>query len=390
MRTGTGSVVALGALMLAAFSYLTVELLPVGLLPSIARDVGVSLPAAGLLVTGYGLTVAVASLPLTHLLRRIPRRYLLSGLLAVFVAATCVSVTGGYGVLFGARVATALSQSVFWSVVAPAAAALFAPGVRGRVTAAVFGGASLGGVLGVPGATWLGQQTSWRVAFLAVAGLGLLSLAGVALLLPATSPEEGHAATGSAPDTFRYRLIVVATAVAVTGVYAAYTYIAPFLTDVSGFTARSVSVLLLIYGVAGLGGVAASGVLADRAPRAATLAPVAILAAALLGLHLFGTARAVTVALVALWGFAMPQIPTTFQSRVLQVAPGNTDIASAVLSAMFNLGIAAGAFVGGLLLSGVGVRSTYLAAALLLTVALLILLREPVPGSRRDTSRLRS
>jgi DHA1 family inner membrane transport protein len=386
LSSSSRSVVALAALMLAAFSYLTVELLPVGLLPVIAADLGVSLAAVGLLVTGYGLTVAVASLPLTHLVRPIPRRYLLSGVLAVFVVATCVSVIGNYWLLLAGRIATALSQAVFWSVVAPAAAALFSPQVRGRVTAVLFGGGSLATVLGVPAATWLGQQTGWRTAFLAVAGLGLLALIGVALLLPTTAPEEGHAATGSEPDARRYGLIIGATAVAVTGVLGAYTYIAPFLTEISGFSARSISALLLVYGVAGLGGVAMSGALADRAPRAATLAPVAILAPTLLALYLFGTNQAATVVLIALWGFAMSQIPATFQSRVLQVAPGSTDLASAVFSATFNVGIAAGALIGGVLLSHTGVRSTYLAGGLLTAAALAILLSEPIVRRRRHAT----
>ncbi|HEY7271148.1 MAG TPA: MFS transporter [Actinoplanes sp.] len=389
------SILALAALMLAAFSYLTVELLPIGLLPVIADDLGVSLSAVGLLVTGYGLTVAVVSLPLTHLVRRIPRRYLLSGLLAVFVVSTCVAVIGGYWLLLAGRVVTALSQAVFWSVVAPAAAALFQPEVRGRVTAALFGGGSLATVLGIPAGTWIGQQAGWRVAFLAVAGLGLLALIGVAVLLPTIAPEQGHAATGSAPDARRYGILIAATAVAITGVYGAYTYFAPFLTEVGGFSPSSVSALLLVYGVAGLGGVAMGGTLADRAPRAAMLSPVAILASALLALSLFGTSQAATVALVAVWGFAMPQIPATFQSRVLQVAPGSTDLASAVFSATFNVGIAAGALLGGILLSAVGVRSTYLAAGLLTVAAVAILVSEPIvsrrshPTAREPASRRR-
>ncbi|MEU4241034.1 MFS transporter [Actinoplanes sp. NPDC026619] len=373
----TRSVVALGALMVAAFSFFTVEMLPVGLLSVIAGDVGVSESTVGLLVTGYGLTVAIVSLPLTHLVRRIPRRYLLSGLLAVFVASTAVSVTGGYRLLLGGRLVTALAQAVFWAVAAPAAASLFSPQVRGRVTAALIGGGSLASVLGVPSATWLGQQAGWRAAFLAVAGLGLLALIGVAVLLPTTSPQDGNAATGSAPDRRRYWTIIAATTVAITGVFGAYTYISPFLTDVSGFAPRTVSVLLLVYGLAGLGGVAASGILSDRAPRVATLAPVVILTATLFALYLFGAGQAATVALIALWGFAMPQIPATFQSRVLQVAPGSTDNASAVFSAMFNVGIASGALIGGLLLPHTGVRSTFLTAGALTFAALLILLSEP-------------
>ena len=133
---------ALAALMLAGFSYLTVELAPVGLLPTISADLDVSRSAVGLLVTWYALVVAVAAIPLTRLVAGVPRRYLLSGLLLVFVAATGLSVAGpSYWALTAGRLATALSQAVFWSVAAATAAALFSPQVRGRVTAALFAAA---------------------------------------------------------------------------------------------------------------------------------------------------------------------------------------------------------------------------------------------------------
>lgn len=372
------SVVALAALSTAAFCYVTVELLPVGLLPVIAADVGVSLPAVGLLVTGYAVTVAIASVPLTHLVRRIPRRNLLTALLAVFVGATCLSVLGGYGILLAGRIATALSQAIFWAVVAPAAVALFTAEYRGRVTAAVFSGGSLATVMGVPAGTWLGQEAGWRVPFLAVAGLGLLAMVGVAALLPSTSPGHGNTATGSAPHTRRYWLTIAATAVAITGGFAAFTYITPFLTDVSGFAPGTVIWVLLVYGVAGLVGVVVGGAMADRAPHAAMLIPVACLSAALLALYGFGTVQVAVIALVALWGFALPQVPPTFQSYILRVAPSSTDIASAIFSATFNLGIAGGALIGSALLAETGVRSTFLVGGLLTALAIGLLVSEPV------------
>ncbi|MDI6099437.1 MFS transporter [Actinoplanes sp. NEAU-A12] len=377
------NVAALGALMLAAFCYLTVETLPVGLLPVIATDLGVSLPSVGLLVTGYGLTVAIFSLPLTRLVRRVPRRRLISGLLAVFVAATAATVTGGYPVLLGGRVVTALSQAVFWSVAAPAAAALFPARMRGRAVAAVFGGASIAPVLGVPAATWLGQQAGWRVAFLAVAGLALVAMAGVAVLLPAGEPGDGHAAAGSAPDPRRFRLLLVATTLTITGVFTAYTYLTPYLTDVAGFPSGSVSLLLLVYGAAGLGGVVLTGFLADRAARLSVLLPVGLLVVVLLGMFLLAAWQAAVVALVALWGFAMPQVPSAMQNRVLVVAPGGTDLASAMLSSAFNAGIAGGALLGGVLLPHTGVRGDYLAGGLLVAAAFAVLAAEPVLARSR-------
>src|SRR5215217_5168968 len=169
---GTAKAVgALVAMAVATFVYVTTEILPIGLLLLISADLGVSPSAAGLLVTWYGLVVVVASLPLTQLTRRVPRRPLLSGLLAVFVLATWGSaLASSYEVLLAARVVTALSQALFWSVVVPTAAGLFRPQVRGRVVAVVLGGVSLAAVLGLPIGTWLGQQFGWRTAFVALSG----------------------------------------------------------------------------------------------------------------------------------------------------------------------------------------------------------------------------
>ena len=226
---------ALLALAVAAFAYVTTETLPIGLLLLITADLDVSPSTAGLLVTYYGLVVVAASIPLTHLTRRVPRRLLLSGVLAVFVLTSWVSAAASsYPMLLSARVVTALSQALFWSVVVPTAAGLFPPRVRGRVIAVVFGGSSLAAVLGLPVGTWLGQQAGWRTAFLALSGFGL-------------------------------------AAMATTGAFAAYTYITPFLTEVSRFPAAATGPLLLVRGVAGIVGVAAGGALVDRNPWAAML-----------------------------------------------------------------------------------------------------------------------
>ena len=382
-------VIALAALMLAGFSFVAVEIAPVGLLSTISADLRVSLSAVGLLVTCYGLTVAIASVPLTRLVGAVPRRYLLSGLLVVLVAATGLSVTGpSYWALTAGRVTTALSQAVFWSVAAPAAAALFSPHVRGRVTSALFAAPALATVLGVPAVTWLGQRAGWQVAFLAVAGLGLLALLGITTLVPTTRPEEGHSAVGSAPDPRRFRAIIAATALAVTGVFAAFTYLAPFLTEVSGFSTGAISPLLSVFGVAGVVGVLVGGVLVDRWPRPALFVPVLVLTLALFALYAFGSHQGVVLALVALLGFGVAQAPSIFLARVLDVAPGNTDAASAWFSSAYNVGIAAGALIGGLLLPHTGVRSIYLAGAVLTALALAVLASAHIPHRVTGTRRL--
>jgi len=196
---------ALLALSAAAFLFVTTETLPIGLLQPIGADLGASDSTVGLLVTYYGLVVVFTSLPLTQLTRAMPRRTLLTVVLAVFVVSTIASaVVDSYAMLLCARVVTAASQALFWSVVVPTAAGLFRPEIRGRVLAVLFAGSSLAAVVGVPAGTWLGQQMGWRAAFVGLASAALLTMIAVAVLLPnaqpgwdedARGPQEGHPAT---------------------------------------------------------------------------------------------------------------------------------------------------------------------------------------------------
>ncbi|WP_324789620.1 MFS transporter [Streptomyces sp. H51] len=370
-----GALVA--ALMLAAFTFNTVENLPVGLLSLIAADLRVSLAAAGLLVTGYGLTVAVASLPVAHLTRSVPRRYLLAGLLALLAAASWVPALGSvsYGVLLAARTATALAQALFWAVTGPVAVGLFPPERRGRVVGLLSVGGSLATVLGVPAGTWLGGHRGWPAPFAVLGCLALVSLAVVAFLLPTSRPEESHAAYGAAPDLRRFLTVLATTALSVTGAFTGFTYVVAFLRDVSGFGVGAVSGVLFAFGVAGLAGVSLAGPLLDRFPRATLSVPVAAQAAALLGLYAGGSGRAAAVALLMLLGASVGPVFMATQSQVLRVAPGRTETALAANSAAFNVGVAAGALLGGGLLSVAGVRGTFLAGGLLTAAALPLLVR---------------
>ncbi|GAB3971657.1 MFS transporter [Actinoallomurus acanthiterrae] len=367
------------ALAVAAFCYGTTENLPVGLLPLISADLRTSLSSTGLLVTGYGLTVAVVSVPLTSAVVRIPRRLLLSGLLVTFVVSTWISAAAStYWMLLAARVVTALSQAVFWPVAAVTAAGVFAPELRGRAAATVFAGGSLAVVLGVPAGTWLGGQAGWRVAFLSLSGLGLLALVVIVVLMPGVVPRESGPAAGDTPDARRYWLLVVTIVLAITGFFTTQTYISTFLTRVSGFSPDRIGLLLFVQGIADSAGIACSGVVVDRSPTRAMIGSLALLAVALLGLYAFGTTPWAAVLFLTLSGFPLPGLVTALQSRVLQVAPGNADVASAGTSAAFNVGIGGGALVGGLLLPGLGVRALALAGGLLAVVALAVLAGEPL------------
>ncbi|MFC6085093.1 MFS transporter [Sphaerisporangium aureirubrum] len=381
------AIVALIALTLAVFTYVTTESLPIGLLPLIAKDLGTSASAVGLLVTGYALVVVVVSLPLTRLTSRMPRRRLLCVLLGVFVVATCLSaVAGNYWLLMGARMVTALSQALFWAVVTPVAAGLFRPEVRGRALSILYAGASSAALAGIPAGTWLGQQTGWRVAFLALSGLGLLVLVTVAAVLPGTPAGRGAADRGSAPDRGRYLSIVATTAIAVTGAFTAFTYVSPFLTGVSGFPESSIGPLLLVRGIAGLAGVFAAGYLVDRHGWLTMTGLIGLQVLALAGQYAFGASQVATVIAISLSGFTLAGLTAVLGSRVLVYAPGQSVMASAATSAAFNMGIMAGAFAGSVLLPGPGVRSTALVGALLSLAGFAIVLAEPLLSSRRKAA----
>lgn len=370
-----GAVVA--ALMLAAFTFNTTENLPVGLLPRMSEDLGVSLPRAGLLVTGYALTVVVVSLPLAHATRAVPRRHLLVVLLGLLAAASWASALDvvSYGPLAGARATTALAQALYWSVMGPVAVGLYPPERRGRIIGLLSVGGSLATVLGVPAGTWLGGQAGWRTPFAVLGALALVSLVAVAVLLPTSRPQESHSAYGVAPDRRRFLVVVTTTALSVTGVFTAFTYIAAFLDEVSGFDEDAVGAVLLAFGAAGLAGVTVTGPLLDRFPRATLTVPVATQLISLLGLYMAGHHQVATVALLMLLGASVGPAFMASQSQVLHVAPGRTESALAANSVAFNAGVAVGALLGGALLGPLGVRGTFLVAGLLTAGALTVLLR---------------
>ncbi|MEV5982627.1 MFS transporter [Streptomyces sp. NPDC052114] len=356
--------------MLAAFAFNTAENLPVGLLELISESLRVSLSAVGLLVTGYGVTVAVASVPLAHAVRAVPRRHVLTALLAALVISSlAASLAGSYWQLLVARLLTALAQALFWAVMGPVAVGLFAPEVRGRVVGALSVAGSLALVLGVPAGTWLGQHSGWRVPLAVLAALGLAALVTIAALLPTTRPEEESAAYGTRPDIRRFATVLAAGALSATGAFTGYTYIVKFLGDVSGFSPGAVSALLVGFGVACLAGVSVTGAFLDRFPQSALTAAVVTQAVGMLGLYAVGGDPVASVVFLMVMGSALGPVFMTTQNAMLHCAPGRTDIALAANSGAYNAGIAAGAALGALTLSLADVRGTFLVGGLLTVAA---------------------
>lgn len=373
----------------AAFVFVTCETLPIGLLPAIAGDLGVSEPVTGRLVTVYAAVAAVTAAPLTGATARLGRRPLLLGVVAVFaVSNLLVALADSFPLVAAARMVGALTHGVFWSVMAASAARLLDPGRAGRATAVVFAGNSAALVLGLPLGTALGEAFGWRIAFVGAAVTGAVVLVGLSALMPPLPAECGGDLAGLSRllrDATLARVVAV-TGLAVTGHFTAYTYLVPLLRDRHGVTATGA--VLLAYGVAGVMGTVVCGALVDRRPRAAALWSLTVLAVAVTVVGAARDAPALAVVAVTAWGAAMTPLPITLQTAVLRVSPTATDTASAVYVSVFQVGIGGGALVGGVLLDTAGLVAVVAAAAALLLSAGTLAARSPTafptaPGTDR-------
>jgi predicted MFS family arabinose efflux permease len=330
------------------------------------------------------VTVAALSLPVAQVTRAIPRRHLLTVLLAVFALASWAPVATGrsYRGLLLARLVTALAQALFWAISGPVAVGLYPPARRGLIIGLVSVGGSAAQVVGLPAGAWLGVEYGWRTPFLVLGGAGAIALVAVAALLPTERPGQGHGVRATAPDARRFTAVLLTTALSATGVFTGFTYLTVFLTGVAGFSEASVNVLLTVYGGAGFAVVVLTGPLLDRFPRAVPALSVAGQTAGLCGLYAGGGHRRVVVGALVLLGVSMGPFFMATQNLVFRTAPGRTELGLAGNSAAFNVGVAAGASTGGLLLPVVGVRGVFLVGGVCTALALVVLLA-PTDRSER-------
>src|SRR5450830_740498 len=358
---------ALWALTLSAFAIGTTEFVIVGLLPTIAADLAVSLPSAGLLVSLYAVGVAIGAPVLTAMTGRIPRKQLLLGLMVLFTVGNLLAwMAPGYATLMGARVLTGLTHGVFFSIGSTIATSLVPKEKAASAIALMFSGLTVALVTGVPLGTWIGQHFGWQATFLSVALLGVAAVIGSAVLVPSNI-------AGSAPSSIatqlavlkqpRLLLVYAITALGYGGSFIAFTYLAPILQEISGFSASTVSLVMLVYGVSVAAGNIWGGKLADRkGPVRALQIVFALLAAVLMVLTFTASNPWLAVITVLTWGaFAFGNVPG-LQVYVVQQAerhaPQAVDVASGLNIAAFNVGIALGAWGGGLIVSHLGLMAT--------------------------------
>ncbi|MYQ87859.1 MULTISPECIES: MFS transporter [unclassified Streptomyces] len=383
---------ALLALAIGAFGIGTTEFVIMGLLPEVAADFQVSIPTAGFLVTGYALGVVLGAPLMTALGTRVPRKRMLMLLMGLFVVGNVVSaVAPVFGVMVVGRVIASLAHGAFFGIGTVVAADLVAPHKKAGAIAMMFTGLTVANLVGVPLGTYIGQSIGWRTTFFAVAAIGVIGLLGVARLVPEQQQHEG---VRLRDELAAFRNVQVLLAMGMTvlgfgGVFAAITYITPMMTEIAGYSASSVTWLLVLLGLGMVGGNLIGGRFADR--RLMPLLYVSLGALAVV-LALFTLtahnkiASAVTIVLIGGLGFAT--VPP-LQKRVLDQAAGAPTLASAANIGAFNLGNALSAWLGGLVIAaGLGytapnwVGAALAASALALAVVSGVLERRTVTPSR--------
>jgi len=375
------------ALATAAFTDVTTDLLPAGLLPQLSGSLHVPQARAGLLVSAFAVASALAAIPVTTALRGLPRRAVLQSVLAGFALLNAVTaISPWYPLTFAARLLAGVMGGTLWSMLAGYAARMVPVAQRGRAIAVVLAGITVALSAGVPAGTALAAVLGWRAVFGLLAALALLLVPWVRGRVPALPgepparrPPLRQVASGPGVPA-----VLAVTGLLLTGHQAMYTYVAPFAPGRAGL-------VLFVFGAATVAGIWVAGVVADRHLRSALLAGLALIAAAMLALGAAGRQPAVLLAAAALWGAAFGGAPALLQTALVGAAgPARADVATALQTTVYNVGIAAGSAAGGLVLGRAGAAGLPWVTLALSTAALgvvLIARWAAFPPARSGTAR---
>jgi DHA1 family inner membrane transport protein len=366
------------ALAMGGFAIGTTEFVTMGLLPQIADGVGVSIPTAGHFISAYALGVVVGAPLIAIFGAKLPRRGLLVALMAAYAGFNALSaLADSYGVLLLARFFDGLPHGAYFGVASLVAAGLAPPERRGRAVAAVMLGLSVANVVGVPAATWLGQQAGWRAAYLSTAGLALVTVLGILAFVPSCPGDS--AATGRKEMLFfrngQAMLTLLAGAVGFGGLFAVYSYIAPIATDVGGLPDSAVPLFTAAFGVGMVAGTWVAGPLAEWSVfRSLILSGIGSGFVMLLVWVLapYGWWLLPAIFLVTAIGSILV---VNLQLRLMSVSGEAQTLGAAMNHASLNLANAIGAWLGGLVIAaGYGYRAPALAGAALSVVGIVVLL----------------
>lgn len=371
--------IALFALALGGFGIGLTEFVIMGLLPEVAADFAVSEAVAGYLISGCALGVAVGAIGLTVAITRIDRKKALVGLMVIFIAGNVLSALApSYEMMMLGRIVAALSHGAFFGIGAVVAANLVPANRKAAAISLMFAGLTLANVLGVPIGTFIGQAAGWRSTFWVISVIGVVSLVGIALLIPATAGRTGGGSILAEFRIFRSGQVwasMIITVLGYGGMFGAFSYIAFTLTGVSGFAASTVPWLLVLFGVGLFVGNIVGGRAADRNLGRTLLVLLVGLIVILVAFALLASSQVATlVLLVLMGGFGFATVPG-LQMRIMNFAGDAPTLASGANIAAFNVGNAFGAWVGGLTIAaGLGYASPLWAGAAVTLAGLVALL----------------
>ena len=346
---------AMFALALGGFSIGTTEFATMGLLPQIATDLQVSIPTAGHVITTYALGVVIGAPLLTGAAARVDRRVLLISLMVAF---TVGNVLSGFaptvGWLMAARFVAGLPHGAFFGVGAVMGTAVVGPSRRGRAVATMMAGLTIANVVGVPLSTIIGQTEGWRVAFVVVGVLGVVTLAALWRWIPglAAHPEATVRSELRALRSTGLWFAFAASSIGFGGMFAVYSYVAPLITDVTGLAAATVPIVLALFGVGMTVGTVLGGRLADRSVLTAVRLGFASTAVVLVLVALTGREPVGAVTSIVLLGVTSQILGLALQTRLMDLTPAAPSLGAALCHSALNVGNAAGAFLGGLVIAG--------------------------------------
>ncbi|WP_329585703.1 MFS transporter [Kitasatospora sp. NBC_01250] len=372
-RDGTRGNLALGALGLGAFVVGTAELVIVGILDLVAKDLKVSVGTAGLLVTAYALGICIGGPLLTVLTVRLGRRVLLGITLAAFIVGNVLALSAvNFGMLVAARVLTGSVHGLFVGVASMVASSLVPPERRGQAVAMVFGGIAVSTVVGVPLGTLIGQSISWQAAFVGIVILAAIALVAVVMLVPPVPAATDSGLRAQAKFAFAPRVLGMLSVglLLLGGEFAAFTYISSFLQDVTKVSGGAVSGFVLAFGVASAVGAIVGGRFADRNASNTLLVCNVGLVVALVLLKLVGASPIPVIIVLALWGLVGFGLTPAFQLRVIGLAGPGGGLAATLGASAVNAGIAVGAAVGGWAEGSHGAGAVVVTGAIICAVGL--------------------
>jgi DHA1 family inner membrane transport protein len=366
-------------LALGAFALITTELGIIGILPEISTALGVSIQKAGWLLSGFALTVALAAPLIVLLVARLNRKTSLCIVLAVFVTSNLASVwVPSFGWLLALRVIPAIVHPVFWSVAMTAAAQSVGEDRSSRAVSLVFTGMSAGIVLGIPIAAFVAGVADWRAAFLVFAGLNLVALVAHVVFLP-SMPVDVPQSTGSQVGVLRRPMLwwnLAVQVVLTAAVFSIYGYMAEYLGRVSGMGSSTISVMMLVFGVAGVVGTLLAGRLMSRDLSRTVFGFLVAMIPVLLLLFLFGHSQAATIAVVMVWGLVQAAAVPLCQALILRAAPEAPEFANSLFTSFGNIGITVGTTIGGAAIAHWGIAALPLASIVILLAATLLFMVE--------------